>query len=59
MTETTKCIRCGKEAKIWIGHVLKRNGYTVLAGWCSHRCEKAWFAYHGPFCKKYGERKSI
>lgn len=55
MTQTKKCIRCGKDAKTWTGHVRKRNGTIVLAGWCSKRCSDAWRACHGPFLKKYGE----
>ena len=58
MTQTTKCIRCGKRAKIWCGHIRKRNGRAVLAGWCSHRCERAWMAYRGQFYKKYGEESA-
>ena len=57
MTQTTKCIRCGKQAKIWVGHVVKRNGDIVLAGWCGRRCIKAWKGYCGSFLKKYGEEK--
>lgn len=55
MTQTTKCIRCGKQAKIWTGHVKKRNGDAILAGWCSDRCIQAWEGYHGLFRRKYGE----
>lgn len=55
MTQTTKCIRCNRQAEIWTGHVRKRNGKTVLAGWCSKKCMYAWQAYHGSFLKKYGE----
>ena len=34
---TKNCIRCGKKAKFWSGHVL--DGKKIyLAGWCSHRC---------------------
>lgn len=58
MTQTTKCIRCGKLAKMWGGHVLKRNGKAVLAGWCGRRCMGIWNAYHGPFSRKYGEEKA-
>lgn len=56
MTQTTKCIKCGKQAKKWTGHILKRNGDTVLAGWCSGRCIHKWIGYHGLFRKKYGEQ---
>jgi hypothetical protein len=58
MTQTTKCIRCGKEAKFWTGHVRKRNGDVVLAGWCSERCKKSWIGLCGPFKKKYGEESA-
>jgi hypothetical protein len=32
MTQTTKYVRCGKSAKMWTGHVVKRSGEVVLAG---------------------------
>ncbi len=57
MTQTKKCIRCNKKAKIWTGYVLKRNNKNVLAGWCSDRCCNLWYAYHGPFLKKFGEER--
>jgi len=58
MTQTKKCIRCGKEAKMWAGHVRKRDGKAVLAGWCSRRCVNAWKGYYGPFRWKHGEEKA-
>lgn len=58
MTQTTKCIRCNKPAKMWTGYVLKRNDDKVLAGWCSSHCEKAFRAYCGPFKMKYGEEST-
>ena len=44
MTQTTKCIRCGKQAKMW-------------TGWCSRCCIKVWRACHGWFRREYGEGK--
>jgi hypothetical protein len=58
MTHTKKCIRCGKFAKMWTGHLLKKNGKQVLAGWCSQRCITAWKGYYGPFLKKHGEEST-
>lgn len=58
MTQTIKCIRCEKPAKIWGGHVVKQNNKAVLAGWCSNRCLRTWSAHHGPFKKKYGEESA-
>jgi hypothetical protein len=57
MTQTKKCIRCGKEAKIWTGYVQKRNNEQVLAGWCSKACIEACRGLCGPFKKKYGEER--
>lgn len=58
MTQTTKCVRCGKSAKMWTGYVLKRFGKKVLAGWCSNNCNILWNAYYGPFKKKHGEEQA-
>lgn len=55
MTQTKKCIRCGKDARMWTGHVLKNDGKSVCAGWCSKSCINAWTGYCGPFLKKHGE----
>jgi len=54
-TMTKKCIRCGKPAKSWMGHVCKRNGTKVTAGWCSKRCRNARQGYCGLYKAKYGE----
>lgn len=37
--QTKKCVRCGKTAKRWGGHVL-RGREKIIAGWCSQRCYK-------------------
>ena len=58
MIQTKKCIRCGKEARTWCGHVKKRNGKAVLAGWCSKRCLDIGASCHGPFMKKHGEEEA-
>lgn len=31
---TTQCVRCGKPATVWCGHV-HRDEATVTAGWCA------------------------
>jgi len=43
--ETGNCVRCGKPAKFWSGHVdyfqyigNKMRRVSVIAGWCSNRC---------------------
>ncbi len=30
---TIKCVRCGKKANIWTGHI-KNNTVVAIAGWC-------------------------
>lgn len=61
MTQTTKCIKCGKPAKMWTGHVQKRNGEHILAGWCSKRCEEIiagkFQGYCGSFRQELGEEE--
>ena len=39
--ETRYCVRCGKPAKFWGGHLLIEKGNTkksIIAGWCSKKC---------------------
>lgn len=35
---TTQCVRCGKKARMFTGHVLTKKREDVIAGWCSNRC---------------------
>lgn len=37
---TKNCIRCGKPARFWSGHV-HRDGDRLTAGWCSAECYDA------------------
>ncbi len=58
--QTTKCISCGKTAYTWTGHVRKRNGQKVLAGWCSSlQCYKKVQSdskgCYGRFKRSFGE----
>jgi hypothetical protein len=44
MRQTKRCIRCGKRASSWFGHVHVLRGQgrgrrTVLAGWCKKDLE--------------------
>lgn len=32
--QTTCCVRCGKVAKTWAGHVLAKDRKKITAGWC-------------------------
>ena len=36
MMQTKNCVRCGRPAKFWCGHVMLKNGERIMAGWCSH-----------------------
>lgn len=38
---TILCVRCGSPATSWCGHVIKRDGFHVIAGWCSDDCRNA------------------
>ncbi|UCG02477.1 MAG: hypothetical protein JSW11_00495 [Candidatus Heimdallarchaeota archaeon] len=58
MTQTKKCIKCGKTARIWSGHVQTKDGRKVLAGWCSEECINSISdGYFGRFFKIFGEVK--
>lgn len=61
MTQTTKCVRCGKPANRWTGHVVKANGEHVLAGWCSKDCREIiageFQGYCGKLIWKHGEEE--
>lgn len=35
--ETTCCVRCGKPARMWSGHILLGK-HKVVAGWCLKGC---------------------
>lgn len=39
MKQTVCCVRCGKAAKLWCGHVLAGEK-KIIAGWCSKRCQE-------------------
>ena len=58
MAQTKKCIRCGEDAKLWAGNVLKSNGDIIAAGWCFNCDQYAYYVYHGSFKEEYGEEKS-
>ena len=56
-TQTKKCVRCGKAAKLWRSHVVNRKGKRILAGWCSDRCRGAWLDYRGLYRAQSGEEQ--
>lgn len=39
MEQTKNCVYCFKPAIRWSGYV-SRKGVTIIAGWCSKKCEK-------------------
>lgn len=36
--KTKYCVKCGKTALVWCGHVLRKEE-RVMAGWCSQTCQ--------------------
>ncbi len=61
MTQTTKCVKCERPAKLWAGYVEKADGEHVLAGWCSKRCKEItagrFQGYRGRFNWNHGEEE--
>lgn len=56
MLITKRCIRCGKEAKMWTGHILDGKK-TVIAGWCTNRCLNAYRGCYGKYEESMGKRR--
>ena len=61
--ETMNCVRCGKPAKIWSGHVdyfkytgNKMRRVSVIAGWCSNRCFND-RGFRGMYSAHMGDRR--
>lgn len=53
-SQTTKCIRCGKPAVLWTGHVRTKAGEQITAGWCKGACKRIWAGYFGPYKASMG-----
>lgn len=60
--ETANCVRCGKPAKMWGGHVdyfiYKGNKpvrVSVIAGWCGNRCHNK-VGFRGMYHPWMGDR---
>jgi len=47
--KTKNCVRCGKPAKFYSGHVLDGKK-KVTAGWCSERCANV-MGFRGHYAK--------
>lgn len=55
--QTINCVRCGKLATQWTGHVIKPNGVEVFAGWCDKCVDCRGFS--GRWSEDMGEQPDV